>query len=123
MLLSQCFMYVEKSGVHLVVEVGHVNDFKVDKAVLEPRVSPAFVITYFCNHCNIRFENTSKYVDTLTLLKKLEPKVIDPKMTFDLKSVEVTCVTLPKGHCVQVPQKYIKVCGYSDPFFKNLTPR
>ena len=32
--------------------------------VLEPRVSPAFAITYFCNHCNIRFENTSKYVDT-----------------------------------------------------------
>ena len=23
------------------------------KAVLEPRVSPAFAITYFCNHCNI----------------------------------------------------------------------
>ena len=135
-------MYAEKLGVHLIVEVGHVNDFKVDKAVLEPRVSPAFAITYicnkavleprvspafaityFCNHCNIRFENTSKYVDTLTLLKKLEPKVIDPKMTFDPKSVEVTCVTLPKGHCVQVPQKYIKVCGYSDPFFQNLKQR
>ena len=41
-----------------------------DKAVLEPRVSPAFAITYFCNHCNIRFENTSKYVDTLTLFSK-----------------------------------------------------
>ena len=40
---------------------------KLNKKVLEPRVSPAFVITYFCNHCNIRFENTSKYVDTLTL--------------------------------------------------------
>ena len=39
--------------------------------VLEPRVSPAFVITYFiCNQCNIRFENTSKYVDTLTLFSK-----------------------------------------------------
>ena len=50
-----------------------------NKAVLEPSVSPAFAITYFCNHCNIRFENTSKYVDTLTLFsKKLEPKVIDP---------------------------------------------
>ena len=36
-----------------------------NKAVLEPWVSPAFAITYFCNHCNIRFENT-KYVDTLT---------------------------------------------------------
>ena len=38
--------------------------------VLEPRVSPAFAITYFCNHCNIRFENTSKYVDTLTFFPK-----------------------------------------------------
>ena len=26
---------------------------KQNKAVLEPRVSPAFAITYFCNHCNI----------------------------------------------------------------------
>ena len=27
--------------------------------------------SYFCNHCNIRFENTSKYVvDTLTLFSK-----------------------------------------------------
>ena len=42
----------------------------VHKAVLEPRVSPAFAITYFCNHCNIRFENISKYVDTLTLFPK-----------------------------------------------------
>ena len=41
-----------------------------NKAVLEPRVSPASAITYFRNHCNIRFENTSKYVDTLTLFSK-----------------------------------------------------
>ena len=49
-------------------------------------------------------------------------------MTFDPTSVEVLCVTLPKDHCVQVPWKYIKVCGYSDLFCKNLkwrslTPR
>ena len=50
-------------------------------------------------------------------------------MTFDPTSVEVTCVTLPKDHCVQVPWKYIKVCGYSDLFAKknlkqrSLTPR
>ena len=54
-------------------------------------------------------------------LQKLEPKVIDPKMTFDPTSVEVTCVTLPKDHCVQVPWKYIKVCGYSEPFAKTWT--
>ena len=29
---------------------------------------------------------------------------------------KVTCVTLPKDHFVQVPWKYIKVCGYSEPF-------
>ena len=51
-------------------------------------------------------------------LQKLEAKVIDP---FDPTSVEVTCVTLPKDHCVQVPWKYIKVCGYSDPFCKTWT--
>ena len=49
-------------------------------------------------------------------------------MTFDPISVEVLCVTLPKDHCVQVPWKYIKVCGYIDLFCKNLkrkslTPR
>ena len=44
--------------------------FETNKAVLEPRVSPAFAITYLCNHCNIRLENTSKYVDTLILFSK-----------------------------------------------------
>ena len=39
-------------------------------------------------------------------------------MTFDPTSVEVTCVTLPKDHCVQVPWEYINVCGYSDQFSK-----
>ena len=41
-------------------------------------------------------------------------------MTFDPTSVEVTCVTLPKDHCVQVPWEYINVCGYSDQFCKKL---
>ena len=90
---------------HLMAKLGKFDLLlSTYKAVLEPRVSPAFASTYFCNHCNIRFENTSKYVDTLILFsKKLEPKVIDPYMTFDPMSVEVTCVTLPKDHCVQVP--------------------
>ena len=45
-------------------------------------------------------------------------------MTFDPASVEVLCVTLPKDHCVQVPWKYIKVCGYSDLFLqKKLEPK
>ena len=50
--------------------------------------------------------------------QKLEPKVIDPQMTFDPKSVEVTCVTLPKDHCVQEPWEYINVCGYCNQFCK-----
>ena len=51
-----------------------------NKAVLEPRVSPAFAITYFCNHCNIRFENTSKYVDTLILFpKNLNQRSLTPR--------------------------------------------
>ena len=39
-------------------------------------------------------------------------------MTFHLISVEVTHVTLPKDHCVQVPWEYINVCGYNDQFCK-----
>ena len=37
-------------------------------------------------------------------------------MTFDPTSVEVTCVTLPKDHCVQFPWEYINVCGYRTNF-------
>ena len=51
-----------------------------DKEVLEPHVSSAFAITYFCNHCNVRFENTSKYVDTLTLFSKnLNQRSLTPR--------------------------------------------
>ena len=39
-------------------------------------------------------------------------------MTFDPTSVGVTCVTLPKDDCVQVPWEYINVCGYNDQFCK-----
>ena len=56
------------------------NKNKNNKTVLEPRVSPAFAITYFCNHCNIRFENTSRYVDTLTLFSKnLNQRSLTPR--------------------------------------------
>ena len=40
-------------------------------------------------------------------------------MTFDPTSVEVTCVTVPKDHYVQVPWEYVNVCGYSYQFCKN----
>ena len=41
-------------------------------------------------------------------------------MTSDHKCFEVTCVMLPKEHWNQVPWKFIKICGYSDPFLENL---
>ena len=48
--------------------------------IIEPHVLPAFAITYFCNHCNIRFENTWKYVDTLTLFSKnLDQRSLTPR--------------------------------------------
>ena len=56
--------------------IGLLEQF--NKAVLEPSVSPAFAITYFCNHCNIRFENTCMCGYTDPFFQKLEPKVIDP---------------------------------------------
>ena len=67
--------------------------------------------------------NTSEYVDTVTIFQKLNQKVNDPKMIFDPTSVEVTHVTLPRDHITQVPWKYIKVCGYSDPLKKKLEPK
>ena len=67
--------------------------------------------------------NTSKYVDTVVIFKKLDQKDTDPKMTFDPTSVEVACVSLPKDHCIQVPCKYVKVYRYSDLFSYNLNQR
>ena len=85
---------------------------------LNPHLLKSYVWLYPRIIVSKSHENTSKYVDTVTFLckKKIEPKVIDPLMTFDPTSVEITCVTLPKDHCVQVPWKYIKVCEYSKPF-------
>ena len=65
----------------------------------------------------MKIHQTMGYSDPF--LQKLEPKFIDPYMTFDPTSVEVTCVTLPKDHCVQVSWKYINVRGYSDQFCKT----
>ena len=61
-------------------------------------------------------ENTWKSEDTVTVFQKIKPKIIDPYMTFDPMSVDVTRVTLPKDHCVQVPWEYINVCEYNDQF-------
>ena len=68
-----------------------------------------------------------KYVDTVTIKKKNQiqsikilwpfsknflQQVIDPYMTFDPTSVEVTIVTLIKDHCVQLPYGYTSM--YAD---------
>ena len=42
-------------------------------------------------------------------------------MTFGPTSVDVTRVTLPKDHCIQVPWNYVKVCGYSTDFLLSKT--
>ena len=63
-------LFKKKSGGAWAPTHSQEPHFCKNKAVLEPRVSPAFASTYFCNHCNIRFENTSKYVDTLILFSK-----------------------------------------------------
>ena len=45
-------------------------------------------------------------------------------MTLTPLLLRVTCATLPKDYCVQLPQKYIKACGYNDPsFFKIFNQR
>ena len=59
----------------------------------------------------------SKEKTSLTIQKGQYSKW--PQMNFDPTSVRVTCLTLPKDHKVQLPWKYIKVCGYSDHFSEN----
>ena len=59
-------------------------------------------------------------------LQKLEPKVIDPKMTFDPTSVEVTCVTLPKssqGTLCPSPTKIHQSMWIQWPFLQKLEPK
>ena len=57
--------------------------------------------------------------------QKLEwNKVIDPRWPLTTRLLwSHVWRTLPKDHCVKVPWKYIKACGYSDPFCKNLNQR
>ena len=72
-------------------------------------------------------KNTSKYVDTVTFFTKKNLNQGGGHWPLDDLWPHICwghmCVTLPKDHCVQVPWKYIKVCGYSDPFCKNLNQR
>ena len=51
---------------------------KLNKVILEPRVSPAFPITCLCNHCNIRFDHTLVKVRKRSLTPRwpLIPKLL-----------------------------------------------
>ena len=81
---------------------------------LTPHLLRSYVWLYRRITVSKSHENTSKYVDTVTFFAKTWSEGHWP--LDDLwPHVEATCVTLPKDHCVQVPWKYIKVCGYSDP--------
>ena len=56
---EQAFSTFKKEGIweankqHARNNTNFERERSTNKAVLEPRVSPAFAITYFCNHCNI----------------------------------------------------------------------
>ena len=61
-------------------------------------------------------ENTSMYVDTVTLFQKLESKVIDLLMTFEPTSVEVTCEARQKEDFSRLnlfPKRFFFITGSS----------
>ena len=88
-----------------------------NKAVLEPWVSPTFAIAYFCNHCNI--SPTRMVIDQRKWIQWLFFQKLQRSMTPRWPVTPLLLrsrVTLPKDHCTQVPWKYVKVCGYLDPY-------
>ena len=62
--LKELWLLLKSNDEGSVINQKNIDDFTcrnfTNKAVLEPRVSPDLAITYFCNHCNIRFENTDQ---------------------------------------------------------------
>ena len=79
--------------------------------------------------CLKSHENTLMYVDTVTFFKILNQRLLTPRWPLTPILLRSHVWFYPKDHCVQVSRKYIKVCGYSDPFSKtfinqrSLTPR
>ena len=68
-------------------------------------------------------ENMSKYVDTVTIFfKNLNQRSLTPRWPLT-PSLLKSHVWLYPRIMSQVPWKYIKICGYSDPFLKNLNQR
>ena len=66
-------------------------------------------------------EYTSKYIQW-PFFQNLNQRSLVPRWPLTHTSVEVTCVTLPKDHCNQVPWIYIKVYTVTF-FFQNLNHR
>ena len=97
-------------------------------AVLKRSLTPRWPLTPHLVRSHVWFypriiaskshENTSKYVDTVTFFQKTWIKGHWPLDDLWPTCVEVTCVTLPKDHCFQVPWEYINGCVYSDQFCK-----
>ena len=64
--VSPCIIWYAFEGVlHLLPKIGMFcalsqnNQQLFEQGGLEPRVSPTFAITYFCNHCNIKLKQRS----------------------------------------------------------------
>ena len=66
-------------------------------------------------------ENTSVCGYSDPFFKNLNRRSLTPTWPLTPHFVEVTCVILPKDHCVKFPWKYINVCRYSDQFCKSST--
>ena len=97
-----------------------------NKAVLKPRVSPAFVITYFYNHCNISSTsqgNTWKNLDTVTIFQNLTERSMTPRWPLSPLLLRSYVWLYPRIILSKSHENMSKVCGYSDPFFKTLNQR
>ena len=93
-----------------------------NKAVLKPRVWPAFAITYFYNHCNIRptplVIHERKWKQWLFRKRSMIPRwPLTPLLLWSHVWL------YPRVIFIRIPWKYVKVCGYGDLFFKNLNQR
>ena len=135
LLRSQVWLYpriiVSKSHENTLKYVDTVTLFckNLNQRSVTPRwpLTPHLLRSYVWLYPRIivskSHENTSKYVDTVTFFakKNLNQRSLTPRWPLTPHLLRFTCVTLPKDHCVQVPWKYIKVCGYSDLFCKKKT--
>ena len=93
----------------------------INKAVLELRVSPAFTITYFCNHCNIRFENTSMWM--VSFFQKTWTKGHWPQDDLCPQVCWGHMCDSTKGSLCPSPTKIHQSMWIQWPFFQTLEPK